>query len=361
MPEHVELPGTLREVHVLIPYEVRDGREVSPEYDTPGFRAQLRRWFDVLNLSWTWHPVTLGDARAVVAGIRRLPDGSATVLNLCDGNEVDGYPGLTVTRALEESGIAFTGADSHFYSNTNSKLRMKDLLSAGGVPTPGYECIADAACDVPRAGARLGYPLIAKPVFSAACFGICHGSVVHDDASAMAQVARLRSGLHGCRFAEVFLEHFVIGREFTVLVTGAADRHDGIRVYPPAERAFDQGLPPELRFLTYERYWEQYDEEAPLPGGVPLYRYAQVPAELGERLAEVSRNAYTALGGTGYARVDLRLETATDAIHVIEVNANCGLSDDGLTSVSWILRLSGVPFTTFLAALLADAWRRRRP
>ena len=359
MPERLELPESLRAVHVFIPYEIQNGREVSPEYDTPEFRTQLRHWFEVLNLSWTWCPVTLGNAREIVTGIHRMPERSCMVFNLCDGNEEDGYPGLTVTRALEEAAIAFTGAGSHFYGNTNSKLRMKDLLSASGVKTPGYEYIADPVRDVPRASARLGYPLIVKPIFSAACFGICHGSVVHDDDSVMAQVARLRTGLHGFRFPELFVEHFVIGREFTALVTGAADWDRGLRVHPPVERVFDKTLPPELRFLTYERYWEKYDEETPLPGRAPLYRYASVSAELGERLSEVCRSAYVALGGTGYARIDLRLEANTDAIHVIEVNANCGLSDDGLTSVSWILKLSGKPFAALLAELFVDGWHRR--
>jgi D-alanine-D-alanine ligase-like ATP-grasp enzyme len=143
----------------------------------------------------------------------------------------------------------------------------------------------------------------------------------------------------------------VEGREFTVLVVGNGT------TYPPAERVFPDGLPPRERLLSYERYWEDYNEETPLPPGVPLYRYASVESPLRARLEELATRAYRALEGCGYARVDMRMDSAGE-IYVLEVNSNCGLSSDGQTSVSWILNLSGRPIQRLIAEIIHDAWDR---
>jgi hypothetical protein len=47
------------------------------------------------------------------------------VINLCDGTEVDGYPGLSVVVGLEVADIPYTGADSKFYLDTTSKPVLK--------------------------------------------------------------------------------------------------------------------------------------------------------------------------------------------------------------------------------------------
>jgi D-alanine-D-alanine ligase len=123
------------------------------------------------------------------------------------------------------------------------------------------------------------------------------------------------------------------------------------------ERHITSLLEPDQRFLTYERYWGEYKEETPIPGGEPLYRYESVPGALGVRLAAVCRDAYLAVDGSGYGRVDLRTDAA-GTIFVLEVNANCGVSDDGDTSVSHILRLAGRRAADLVGEFLADARAR---
>ena len=63
--------------------------------------------------------------------------------------------------------------------------------------------------------------------------------------------------------------------------------------------------------------------------------------------------------GTGYSRVDIRVDAATGQPYVLEVNANCGLSSpDDNTSVGYILKFTGQSFSGLIGLLLEDALLR---
>jgi D-alanine-D-alanine ligase-like ATP-grasp enzyme len=51
----------------------------------------------------------------------------------------------------------------------------------------------------------------------------------------------------------VFIEKFLAGREFTVLIVG--DKNRGTKVYTPVERAFNKELEDEKRILDFDSYW----------------------------------------------------------------------------------------------------------
>jgi len=158
----------------------------------------------------------------------------------------------------------------------------------------------------------------------------------------------------------VYCEKFIIGREFTALVVG--DLHDHLTVYPVVEREFNPKIPLELRFLTFEKYWAIPNGDSKplseyLDPGEYFYRYGIAEDELQPRLQKVARNAYSALGGTGYARVDMRAEVVDEEtkIYVLEVNAPCGVSTDEQTSVSWIFNLGGKKISDFLSEIMHNA------
>jgi D-alanine-D-alanine ligase len=59
----------------------------------------------------------------------------------------------------------------------------------------------------------------------------------------------------------------------------------------------------------------------------------------------------------GYARVDLRMDRMTGEMSVLEVNANCGLSEDDQTSTGCILKLAGLTLADLLGSILEGASR----
>ena len=130
-------------VLVLVPIVETDDPNLAWYSDYSNAREEYARAFAALGLAWKWQPVTMQDYRTVVAGIRRASRGFAPiVLNLCDGDEINGSPGLSVIHALREANLPFTGADERFYDLTTSKIVMKRLFEAAGVPTAPWAVVA---------------------------------------------------------------------------------------------------------------------------------------------------------------------------------------------------------------------------
>ena len=348
-------------VSVFIPYFDKDGRLESPEYDLPAFREELHGWFTTLGYNWEWVPVTLRGLSTTIGELEPSREANqCLVLNLCDGNELDGSPGVSVVRALEDAAIPFTGSSSFFYDITTYKVALKSRLRERGVSTAPFVPLRDLPGDVARLEAEVGYPAFVKPEVSAGSGGIGLTSLVHDADGVISRVATLLASEDGefYRRSGVFAERFVDGPEFTVFVVADRSVPRGARAYPPVQRLFHSALPSHERFLSYDRYWSEYKEESRLSPDEPFYRYGMAPGHLRDRLADLAERAFVALEGVGYGRVDIRLEERTDTLYVLEVNANCGLSGDHETSVGEMLCLTGIPVHRVVSEILRDAYER---
>lgn len=346
-------------VQVFVPYAATSDGIVSPYYDTPEFRADVASWLAPRGWSWEWVAVT---ADRVERLAREASAAGALVFNLCDGDEINGYPGLSVVRALEAEGVPFTGARSHFYDISTSKLAMKRRFEEAGVATAPYR-VVESADDVARAAEALGLPLFVKPDISFGAAGITVRSRAISVPDAVAAVDELREGLmHGCHFerGRIFVEPYLAGREFTALVVRDRRAGGGVHVVTPCERVFDPAIPIAERFLTFERICGEYERDRPLAPGSAFYGYALAPKDLRAKLADLARRAFLAVAGTGYARVDMRLD-AHGAPFVLEVNANCSLSSDDTSSVGSILALARIPMVELIGRILRDGWRRESP
>lgn len=349
---------------VLVPERASASPDLSYYTDYGQSREELARAFISLGRSWRWVPVTRETAAATIARLAseaEAPEAPRPVIvNLCDGDDSNDVPGVEVIEHLEAAGLRYTGADAPFYRRTTSKLVMKEAFEALGVPTAPWRAWS------PRSSARgilraTGTPAIIKPAISAGSMGVGVNSVVHTAAELERQAAALEAGYLGWNLTSggVLVERYVAGREFTVLVVGDCDWPTTARVYPPVERVFNRRLPATEQFLSYDRLWEVYEREAPLPGGEFLWEYAPVTGPLAEAIAQVSWQAYAAVGGRGYGRVDVRQDRETGGLFVLEVNAQCGLSEDeNQTSVGAILRFAGETYAQLIGAILGHAERR---
>ena len=364
MPQQAPSVPLPARVLVFAPYVEEDGRLISPHYDPPEYRAEIGAWLEELGAEWEWVPITAGTLDAEITRARTLAaGGDVLVFNLCDGTASDRFPGIEVVTALEANALPYTGASEGFYRVTTSKAASKALFKAAGVPTAPW-VLARSDEDVARAAATLPFPLFVKPDVSAGSYGIQIDSVVPDAAALLRQFNAVRAGLHGQRFEDdaVLIETFVQGREFTVLVVEDPHEPLGLYVLAPGERVFDTQLPPAERFLAYERYWGEPDPERPLPmlPDVPCYRYELAPPDLSSALADLARRAFRAVGGAGYARVDIRLDERSGELLVLEVNAQCGLSASDSSTVGSLLNLSGQAMPPVIARILRHGMARRR-
>ena len=241
--------------------------------------------------------------------------------NMCEG--IDGVAELEppVIAVLELLGIPFTGSSSYTTSLCLRKHVVNALLSHAGLPVPPWVTV--------RRGGRVrsvGYPAIVKPAAEDASIGVEQRSVVR---TARALRARVEAMLES--FDEVVIQRYIDGRELNVGIVGDT-------VLPISEINFasmPKGLWP---IVTYRSKWERgCDEDL---GSVPC-----CPADLSARAANeagrVAREAWRLVGGHGYARVDIRLDS-DGRPWILEVNANPDIAPDA--GLAGMARVAGIEY-----------------
>jgi D-alanine-D-alanine ligase len=150
------------------------------------------------------------------------------------------------------------------------------------------------------------------------------------------------------RFGGALVEEFVEGREFTVLVAGQGDPRSMPKAYPPVECVF----PPGETFKHYDLKWRDY----------LLLQWRPVTDDaLARHLMRISAELFQGLGGTGYARCDIRL-ASTGIAYMLEINPNCSVfyPQDAPGGADAVLHTIPGGHEDFIETILADALARQR-
>lgn len=357
------IPAHQLKIWLLVPEVESPDLNIQYYYDFSQGVEEYRKVFDEMQMDWKWQPVTIRNFRQVIDDIAFSANGKFPfIFNLCDGDEINGVPGISVIHYLQEKGLCFSGSTADFYDITTSKITMKEAFDRRNVATPKWEKILYKEQDITGIFKRLGSPLIIKPAISGGgSMGISIKNVVHDDEQLREQINLLFDGYHGWNLtsAGLVIEQFIKGREFTTLIVGSSNRPNECIHYQPVERLFHDSLPETERFLSFDRLWEFYQEESAMPSQGNFYEYAPVGTELSTALHRLTFDAYAAVNGMGYARLDIRMDIKTGKIYVLEVNAQCGLSEDeDHTSIGAILRFSGKSFTQLTMEIIQDTLRK---
>ena len=205
--------------------------------------------------------------------------------------------------ALETLGLPYTGSGVLASALSMDKLRSKQLWQGAGLPTPPAMVLAEEA-DLALAPARLGLPLIVKPVHEGSSLGMSRV----DEAAALADAWRTARELDN----EVLAERWVEGVEYTAAIVGETTL-PLIRIETP--RAF----------YDYAAKYEATDTRFHCPCGLPAAREAQLQA--------LALRAFRALGCRGWGRVDFICD-ATGAPWLIEVNTVPGMTDHSLVPMA---------------------------
>ena len=347
-------------VWIFAPHLETDDPNLQYYYDFTQSIAEFTKVFTEIRCEWEWVNVTLNNLGEVIARVKSHTGKHNIVLNLCDGDEINDVPGISVIRALDEHQITYTGSDAYFYGITTSKITMKKAFSEHGVSMPGWVKL-NGHVDK-NLFSKVGNPIIVKPAISAGSMGLTVKNVVSNVGELKSILTAMHEGYHGWKLDEAGLlaEQYIAGREFTTLLVGSFCHPDDITFYQPVERVFHPSLPEKEKFLSFGRLWEIYDEESPMPDNGYLYVYDHVTCpDLTRRLRELSLHAFHAVQGKGYARLDIRMDKDTEQLYVLEINAQCGLSEDeDYTSIGAILKASNKTFTDLIVEVLDDALLR---
>jgi D-alanine-D-alanine ligase len=228
------------------------------------------------------------------------------VFNLCEGVEGVSLWEDHVAAMLEFAGVPFTGCGSWTIATCRRKAVANTLLAQAGLPIPSWTLAQGTITD------DFPLPAIVKPAAEDASAGLDRGSVVTDRKTLRARVAAMTE-----RFDEVLVQQYIAGREFNVGFVGT-------RALPVAEIDFT-GMPEgHWPILTFAAKWHVGSPED--LGSVPVVP-AAISQRLADRLVRVAEQAWRTMQGTGYGRVDLRVDERGRP-WVLEVNPNPDLTDD---------------------------------
>jgi D-alanine-D-alanine ligase len=128
------------------------------------------------------------------------------------------------------------------------------------------------------------------------------------------------------RWDEVLVQRYVEGREVNVGVVGDA-------VLPIAEIDFGRMPKGMWRIVTYRSKWEDGSDED--LGSAPRCP-ARLPATVAAQLRKIAVAAWRIVGGSGYGRIDLRIDERGRP-WILEVNANPDIAPD-----AGLARMAGV-------------------
>lgn len=355
------IAGRPIKVWVLAPSLQCQDENIDYYYDFSQSISEYKKTFDELGIEWIWQPVTMLTYTVIIETItleKKQGNFFPVVFNICDGDEVNGTPGISVVKLLEEKGLIYTGSDEFFYNITTSKIPMKKAFDKAGVSSAKWEAITERDQNINGIFKRLGNPVIVKPSISGGSMGVGIKNVVKDEAALKSLAGKMFDGYRGWNLAAdgLIAEAFISGNEYTVLITGNYDNPLSALIYNPVERIFHASLPEEEKFLSFDRLWEIYEEETPMPGEENFYEYELPDKNLLDEIKKIGWDAYVATKGKGYTRVDIRRDSNTGKLYVLEVNAQCGISEDeDFTSIGAILRLNGKTFTELVIEILNGA------
>ncbi|HWU08611.1 MAG TPA: SET domain-containing protein-lysine N-methyltransferase [Streptomyces sp.] len=272
-----------------------------------------------------------------LTGIRTLQRTRADLyINLCDGAWGEARAGIEIVQELERRGAPFTGPRSTFYDPTRHAMKL--AAEDAGLSQPGYRFVRDRQ-DAAEALEELRLPCIVKPDHGADSIGITPASRVTTPGRLLHQADLVVE-----EFGGALIEEFIDGREMTVLVASDPTAPGGDRAYPTAEYPL---IGPQ-DFQTHQHKWG--------PGEHPPPHACPDPA-LDTRLRELSLRLYRTLGGSGYARIDWRID-AGGTPYFLEINPACSVFYP--CSADTILEIDGSGRAGFLRALISDALERHR-
>ena len=256
--------------------------------------------------------------------------------NLVEG--IDGVAALepAVIAVFELFGLPYTGSSSATTSLALRKHVVNGLLEREGLPVPAWR--------LSRPGEQIGpvpFPAICKPAAEDASLGIEQRSVVR---SARALTTRLRE-MHQ-RWEEVLVQQFIDGREVNVGILGD-------EVLPVAEIDFG-GMPKKLwRIVSYTSKWHVGSEED--LGATPRCP-ADLPDDLTAECQRIALEAWRAVGGSGYGRVDMRID-ANGQPWILEVNANPDIAPDA--GLARMARAIGIEYPDLIRNVCSSALSAR--
>jgi D-alanine-D-alanine ligase len=272
--------------------------------------------------------------------LRRInPD---VVFNQYEDFAHGGLSDMWLIALVRMMGYPVTGAAALALGLSAYKFSVLSLLAGVGIPIPPNTALLESLGAVDRR--KWHFPIIVQPSQEHAGIGLGRDSVVH---SKKALKLKVREILHVYR-QPALAQHFLPGREFNVGIIGGRR----MRALPLAEVNYTE-LPSDIPpIMSYAAKWMETTVEYQKTS---IICPAAVEPELADRIREVAIEAFRAVGGWGYGRVDIRLDE-NGLPCVLDVNCNACL-DEGM-GLARAAEKAGLSYPKLLQVILRAAMER---
>lgn len=230
----------------------------------------------------------------------------------------------------EALGIRYTGARAQTIKRTNHKGAAKRELLTASLPTPPWLEVTSTG-EIQCFGTFRPGKYILKVATEHASIGMTDAAVINAQSQAEVQqnLKEFAAGLTLPCMAEAFID----GREFNLSMLDSrsysaihSQSEPCCQVFPPAEIDF-RGLPPEKpRIVGYNAKWvEDSIEYQQTPR---TFEFAESDKSLLQKLIDISHRTWKLFDGTGYARLDFRVDAEGNP-YILEFNANPCITNYG--------------------------------
>jgi D-alanine-D-alanine ligase len=224
----------------------------------------------------------------------------------------DGEDG-TVQELLDAMGIPYTGSGVSACIRAADKVLAKHAMRDAGIPTPDFFAFNEtafkelgAAGALPAIEQRLQFPIVVKPAGQGSALGIKFARTAADVPSALVAAFSYDR--------KVLLERHVAGRDLAVSIV----EQGGM----PTPLPIVEAVPNEEDFYDFESRYEI--------GRTTFVCPAKLPDGVAERASALALEVFALLGCSGFARVDLMLDSEASEPFVLEADSIPGLTETSL-------------------------------
>ncbi len=269
----------------------------------------------------------------------------------------DGEDG-TIQELLEVLGVRYTGSGVSACIRAADKVLTKHAMRDRGIPTPDFYAFSEtafqglgAAGALPAIEDRLSFPIVVKPASQGSALGIKFARSPEDVPGALVAAFSYDR--------KVMLERHIPGRDLAVSIleqpggsgtqgqAGAGQGNGG-----PAGRP--QALPIVEAVPVRQDEEDFYDFESRYEiGRTKFLCPAELQDEITERASAIALEVFGLLGCSGFARVDLMLESETDELYVLEADPIPGFTETSLLPQS--AEAAGIDFDQLIDRILDAA------
>lgn len=266
------------------------------------------------------------------------------IFNLCESLSGNSLLESAFASFLDCLPVPHTGANGLSLSMTSHKTWTNAILEKTPIRVPRAFTLSQSDSISYLQNISIPFPVICKLNIENASIGIDRNAVCNTLDKLVSQVSVLQETYN----SDILIQSYIIGREFSVGVLG----NNPYTILAPYEICFDKMPQNYPKIVTYLGKWDPKSVE--YIGSEPIPFPAMSP-QLLDSLKYASELTCKALGITGYARIDFRVDNEENP-YIIDVNPNPDISRNGGYARS--AQAAGLDYTELIIKIINCAVSR---